>query len=608
MAVLQVSNLYKSFSGEMLFNNLSFNINDQDKIGIVGKNGAGKSTLIKMILGLEELDVDPKTKIMGSIVKAKNITIGYLSQHSDLNESLNMFEELLNIYNLYPTYSTIYTINNKLENGEYSDELMEELSNAISHYQEHNGYFIESNIKKILIGLELSESLWHNTISSLSGGQKTRVMLAKILLIEPDLLILDEPTNHLDLDAIEWLEEYLKSYKKSFMLISHDIYFLDNVVNRIFELDGKKLNIYKGNYSDFKIQKEVYLSGALKAFDKEQDRIKALEAFVLKYKAGQKSKQAMGRQKQLQNIDRMDNPIVVNKNVKLQFKQNFPSTKQVLLIENLTKSFKDNLLFSNITMQILKGDRIGLIGKNGVGKSTLLKILVNEETQDSGKITYGEKLQIGYFSQEHKDMNLNNSIIDEIVNNFPISEAQARGLCGQLQFSQDDVFKKIKNLSGGERARVACIKLILQQPNFLILDEPTNHLDIQTKEILIEALQDYDGTILSVSHDRNFLDNIVDSIYIITHSSLSIFKGNYSDYKLHLAQNKSEKTSDKKKVAPQPNVATQNVEKELKRLADIEAKLLKEYKIAGEKNDVDELVKLDLKLKEIEAQLNKLLT
>lgn len=607
MSLLQVSNLYKSFSGEMLFNNISFNINEQDKIGLIGKNGAGKSTLIKIILGLEELDVDPSTNVMGSISKAKNVSIGYLSQHSDLNENLNMFEELLNFYNLYPTYNTINGINLRMENGEYSDELMEELSNAITHYQDNNGYSIEANIKKILNGLELGEHLWHNTISTLSGGQKTRVMLCKILLQEPDILILDEPTNHLDLGAIEWLEEYLKAYKKSFLLISHDIYFLDNVVNKIFEIDGKKLNTYKGNYSDFKIQKEVYLSGALKAFEKEQDRIKALEAFVLKYKAGQKSRQAMGRQKQLNNIQRMENPIVNNKNVKLKFSQQYQSAKQVLLIENLKKSFHNNHLFDKINMQILKGDRIGLIGKNGVGKSTILKILMGQEKPEDGIITWGEKVSVGYFSQEHADMNPNNSIIDEITNNFPISQSSARNYCGQLQLSQDDVFKKIKNLSGGERARVACIKLILSEPNFLILDEPTNHLDIDTKEILIDALADYDGTILAVSHDRNFLDNVVNNIYIVHKNKMEIFKGNYSEYKESLHNDSIAKPKDLVKINEEVSKTNDiNIEKELQKLAKKEEKLLKEYELAGKENNLGELTKIDLQLKEIERQFLEL--
>jgi ATP-binding cassette subfamily F protein 3 len=613
MSLIQVNNLYKSFSGEMLFNNISFNINENDKIGIIGHNGAGKSTLIKMILGLEELDVDPATNVAGSIIKAKNITLGYLSQHSDLNEEFNIFEELISFHNLHQTYSTIFDINKKLENGEYSDELMEKLSDAITLYQEKNGYAIEANIKKILDGLSLEEKFWHNKIKTLSGGQKTRVMLAKILIQEPDLLILDEPTNHLDLNAIEWLEEYLKSYSKSFMLISHDIYFLDNVVAKIFEIDGKKLNTYKGNYSDYKIQKEVYLSGALKAFEKEQDRIKQLEAFVLKYKAGQKSKQAMGRQKQLNNIDRLDNPIVVNKNMRLSLNYEYKSGKEVLLVDKLKKSFGDNLLFTNLTMQILCGDRIGIIGDNGVGKSTFLKILMNEESYDEGSIKFGEKLKISYFSQEHKDLNLNNTILDEIINNFPLSESEARNLCGQIKFSKDDVFKKIKSLSGGERARVAFLKLILNKPNFLILDEPTNHLDIQSKEILIEALEDYDGSILAVSHDRNFLDNIVNKLYIIKQNKVDIFNGNYSEYKAYLLENQPVKTSnnknnDKNKLNTSIEAPKKiNVEAELKKLAEKEAKLLKEYEVAGKENNLELLIKIQAQLDEIEAKLADLM-
>jgi ATP-binding cassette subfamily F protein 3 len=610
MALIQVNNLYKSFSGNVLFNNVSFNINANDKVALIGHNGAGKSTLIKMLLKLEELDVDPKTNVIGSVVTAGSISIGYLSQHSHLNENYTALEELFDVYNLRETYSAINDITNQLADpSSDSDKLMEDLAHHIGNYQEHDGYAIEAEIKRILTGLELQESVWGNKIQSLSGGQKTRVNLAKILIQNPDLLILDEPTNHLDLNAIEWLEEFLINYKKAFLLISHDIYFLDATVNRVFEIENKKLTIYKGNYTEYKAQKEIYLSGALKAFESEQDRIKKLQEFVLKYKAGQKAKQARGRQKMLDSIDVKDNPIINSKNASLNFQAKHSSAKKVLEVNNLQKSFNNNKLFSNINMQILAGDSIAIIGKNGIGKSSLLKIIIKEDTDFSGEVIIGEKVIVGYFGQEHKDLNLNNTIIDEVSANFDITEAQARALCGQMLFSQDDVFKKVKSLSGGERARVAFIKLILTKPNFLILDEPTNHLDIKTKEILINALADYDGTILAVSHDRHFLDSVVNKIYLLTPEKIIEFDGNYSEYKKNntvSSKISSSKNSSIKNKDTDIDIELQNqynkLEKQISQLAEKEATLQKKYAVAGKENNLEDLVKIQKQLDEIEEK------
>ncbi|MDR2008507.1 MAG: ABC-F family ATP-binding cassette domain-containing protein [Alphaproteobacteria bacterium] len=570
--LIQISNAYKAFSGKLLFQNVSFNIDDRDKIGLIGINGAGKSTLIKILMGLEELDVNPNTRTVGNINKNSDVRVGYLSQHSNLNPDNTILQELAPLVDVSEEYKIHIAL------GE--------------------------------VGLE--EILWHNQISTLSGGQQTKVSLCKILLEEPSLLILDEPTNHLDLEAIEWLESFLKNYKKAFLLISHDKYFLDNTVSRIFEIEGNTLKAYKGNYSDFVIQKEIFLSGALKQFTQEQEQIKKLEEFVLKYKAGQKSKQARGRQKFLDRMEKADNPIIKNKTMRLQFIAGEASTKKVVEIKGLAKSFGDNLLFKNFNLTLEKGDRIALIGRNGIGKSTILRIINNLEAADSGEVSFGEKLKIGYFDQHHAGLYLENTALEEIINNFDVSEEAARGLLGQMLFSQDDVFKKVKALSGGERARISLLKLILQKPNFLILDEPTNHLDIYSREILEEAFDGFEGTILAVSHDRSFLANVVDKICVIDRLSAKLFDGSYDEYVEQRDSAIVVKGSAKKEVKPSNESfllqkEKSNLEKSLQKLDKEEKALQAQLEKAGAANNLAELVDLQSKIEDVNAKMLQVL-
>ncbi len=615
MLLFLVSNVYKEFGGSTIFRDVNFNINIQDKIGLVGSNGAGKSTLIKMILGEIDIDVNPATKIMGTITPNKDMTIGYLSQHSVLDDTKIVFLEVFPNKELQDIYQQLYVINEKITMGEHDDELFSTLVDLTNTYQELDGYNIEASIKKTLKGLDFSEELWYKEISSLSGGQKTIISLAKILLQSPDVLILDEPTNHLDLYAIEWLEGFLRDYKKAVVLISHDTYFLDQIVNRTFEIENKKVNLYKGNYTDYQIQKEIYLSGALKAFDLEQDKIKKLEEFVLKYKAGQKSKQARGRQKLLENMDKMDNPLIKKKELRLKFTVDKESAKKVLEVNHLSKSFGEKLLFQNISFEVFKGNRIGIIGRNGVGKSTILKIILGLETANEGEVILGDNLKIGYFSQHHNDLDLSNSVLGEIYDNFDITEGEARSLCGQMLFSQDDVFKKLKTLSGGERARVAFLKLLLSKPNFMILDEPTNHLDIETKDILLDALVDYKGTMLVISHDRYFLDEIIEKIYVLETKKITEFNGNYSEYKQQISQktvvinkpiDKSSMSSELKKEINDLERQYSKLQSNLEKLARDESKLQQEYTDAGAENNLELLVKVEAKIKKLEDNFIKL--
>lgn len=616
MALLHVENLYKGFSGETLFKNITFSIDEKDKIGVIGINGAGKTTLIKMLLEEEENDVDPSTNQRGIISKKGNLKIGYLSQNINVNPNNTIFEELMLVFGkVMEDHKKIQELSLRLNiEPENFDNIMEELAVVTTRYEQEEGYAIEYKVKQVLNGLSISEDLWQQRIGDLSGGQKSRTALGKILLEEPELLILDEPTNHLDLLAIEWLEKFLKDYNKAVMVVSHDRYFLDNVVGRIFEIEGHTLKTYKGNFTDYTIQKEIYLSGAIKAFEKEQEKIKQMEEYIRRYKAGIKSKQARGRESLLNRMERMDNPVVNVRKMKLKFEIERPSVDRVLKIEKLSKSYDGKKIFQNLNLEIFRGERVGLIGKNGVGKSTLLKIINGMEKADSGKVIIGDKVTIGYYDQNHQGLDEKVSILNEFMFNYPMSEEDVRRLAGGFLFPEEDVFKIIGSLSGGEKARVTLMKLILKKANFLVLDEPTNHLDIYSREVLEEALEDYQGTILIVSHDRYFLEGIVNTIYEITEDGAEKFNGNYSEYcakkskKLieknneNIINNYEEQKKIKNKISSLEKKYVET-EKNIEKLEEKKVALEKEYEIAGKKNILEELLKIQEKLENIDTEI-----
>ncbi len=615
MAVLQINNIHKSFSGETLLKNISFSIDEKDKIGLVGLNGAGKTTLVKILLEEEYHDIDEDTKIQGTISKKGGLKIGYLSQNFDLNKENRVFDELMSVFSyLKKDYERIQELNEKLAvDLDNFEEIMEELAELSTKYEQEEGYSIEYKVKQILTGLNFPESLWKNVIGDLSGGQQSRIALGKILLEEPELLILDEPTNHLDLNAIEWLEKFLKDYNKAFILISHDRYFLDNVINKVYELEKKTVNIYRGNFTDYTIQKEAYLTGAIKSYEKEQDKIKKTEEFIRRYKAGVKSKQARGREKILDRMEKMDDPVVSIRKMKLKFQVENVSTDRVVKIENLSKSFDGQEIFRDVNMEVYRGDRIGLIGKNGVGKSTILRILNNLESKDDGKILWGERIKIGYYDQKHEGLNEDATVIEELLNNYPLSEEQARSICGGFLFSEDDAFKKIGNLSGGEKARVALMRLIMDKPNFLILDEPTNHLDIYSREILEYALEDYDGTLVVVSHDRHFLESVVNKIYEITKDGSTLFKGDYEAYKSNFQVNEKDTQGnndyeEQKKIKNRIGSLErkgQKLEESIEALEAEKSILEERYNEAGKVNNLEILVSIQKELDLIEENIMK---
>ena len=614
MALLHVENLYKSFAGETIFKDITFSIDQKDKIGIIGVNGAGKTTLIKMILEEEENDVNPETEKRGSISKKGDLKIGYLSQNINVDYNNTIFEELMTVFSdIKNDYKKIHELTLRLNlEPENFEKIMNELSEVSSRYEQAEGYSIEYKVKQILNGLSIPEELWDIEIKNLSGGQKSRTALGKILLEEPELLILDEPTNHLDLLAIEWLEKFLKDYNKAVVVVSHDRYFLDNVANRIFEIENRTLKTYKGNFSDYVIQKEAYLSGAVKAFEKEQDKIKKMEEFVTRYKAGVKSKQARGRQKLLDRMEKMENPVLNKRKLKLKFEISRPSVDRVLKIENLSKSYDDKLLFKNLNLEIFRGERVGIIGKNGVGKSTLLKIINGLEKQDGGTVKIGDKVSIGYYDQNHQNLDLKATILNEFLYHYPMSEEEVRKLAGGFLFPEEDVLKTIGSLSGGEKARVTLMKLILKKANFLIFDEPTNHLDIYSREVLEEALEDYDGTILIVSHDRYFLEGLVNTIYEIKEDGAERFEGDYEAYcqqKKEKKEKSVEKINDYEEQKRIKNKISSfekkylKVEKEISELESKKQIKEKDYEIAGKINDLDKLLKLQEEIENIDNDI-----
>lgn len=615
MALLHVDNLYKGFSGETLFKNISFSIDEKDKIGVIGINGAGKTTLIKMLLEEEENDVDPSTNQRGTISKKGNLRIGYLSQNINLNYENTVFDELMLVFgSVLEDYKKIQELSFRINlEPDNFDKIMEELAVVTTRYEQEEGYAIEYKVKQILNGLSVQEDLWKQKIGDLSGGQKSRVALGKILLEEPELLILDEPTNHLDLVAIEWLEKFLKDYNKAVMVVSHDRYFLDNVVGRIFEIEGHTLKTYKGNFTEYTIQKEVYLSGAMKAFEKEQEKIKQMEEYIRRYKAGIKSKQARGRESLLNRMEKMENPVVNVRKMKLKFDIDRPSVDRVLKIQNLSKSYDGKKIFQNLNLEIFRGERVGIIGKNGVGKSTLLKIINGTEKADSGVVTIGEKVTIGYYDQNHKGLDEKASILNEFMFNYPMSEEDVRRLAGGFLFPEEDVFKIIGSLSGGEKARVTLMKLILKKANFLVLDEPTNHLDIYSREVLEEALEDYQGTILIVSHDRYFLEGIVNTIYEITENGAEKFHGNYKEYCER--KNKPVVEKDTKGVndyEEQKRVKNRisslekkynETEKFIEKLEEKRSLLEENYNQAGKENNLDKLLEIQEKMEKLDEEI-----
>lgn len=523
MAVLKISGLSKSFGIKTVFENVSFEVRSGERIGLVGANGAGKTTLLKCIMGAEEAD-------KGSVKASDGAIIGYLRQ--DFNyTSHTIREEMEDAWKDVLYYKDrMETLARELESSKSDEKLVEAYGRAEARFEFLGGYDYESTTRKILTGLGFSDDDWDRDIHSFSGGQKVRINLAAAFVRHPDFLLLDEPTNHLDMGMLEWLEEYLRSYKGGILMISHDRYFLDGAATGIIDLENHHIRSFRGGYTRYMETKENQDRAYEKAYEKQQEHIKETEEYIRRYKAGIKAKQARGRQFQLNRLVRLEKP-VHQASLRFHFDPPQECADKVLDVLRVEGSYGSHILFKDLTIHIKKGETVGLIGPNGAGKTTILKMITGEKKPDTGFIQLGNNVKMGYYSQEQERLHPKLTVLDEVRDTFNFGEKEARNILGMFLFRGDDVFKTVGMLSGGEKARLSLLCLFLEKPNFLILDEPTNHLDIPTREIMEDAIEAFGGTCLVVSHDRYFLDKVADRILELDHGKLTEYLGNYSYYK-----------------------------------------------------------------------------
>ena len=529
MERIRMIGLGKSFGVRQVFSNVSFEIKEGDRIALVGPNGAGKSTLLKCILGIEELDE-------GQVVMSPVASIGYLQQDVNLGDA-SLAEEIETAWeDVHALEDKLQELTAYLETHEASESDLQRLDYLQNRLEWLGGYDYEQKTKRIVYGLGFTDEDLYKPANAFSGGQKTRINLAKALVRSPDFLFLDEPTNHLDMDMLEWLEGYLSSYRGGILIVSHDRYFMDRIVTGVVELDHHKATTYRGNYSRYVAQREERLKADTIAYEKQQEYIKKTEEYIDKYRAGIKSKMARGRQSQLNRLERLEAP-ETSHSLDFKFPPAAMSADKVLVLDHVSIGYKtDDPIINDVFMVVRRGESVALIGPNGAGKSTMVKAIVGELFPTDGHIDIGNRVQVGYFSQEHEELHDRWQVVDEIINHYNFTEEKARNVLGSFLFKGDDVFKLVGDLSGGERARLALLKLFLQGDNFLILDEPTNHLDVPTREIVERALQQFGGTCFIISHDRYFLDQVSTRTLVLENKGITEYLGNYSYYKEKLKE------------------------------------------------------------------------
>ncbi|MBS6725251.1 MAG: ABC-F family ATP-binding cassette domain-containing protein [Veillonella sp.] len=626
MERIRMIGLGKSFGVRQVFSNVSFEIKEGDRIALVGPNGAGKSTLLKCILGIEELDE-------GQVVMSPVASIGYLQQDVNLGDA-SLAEEIETAWeDVHALENKLQELTTYLETHEASESDLQRLDYLQNRLEWLGGYDYEQKTKRIVYGLGFTDEDLYKPANAFSGGQKTRINLAKALVRSPDFLFLDEPTNHLDMEMLEWLEGYLSSYRGGILIVSHDRYFMDRIVTGVVELDHHKATTYRGNYSRYVAQREERLKADTIAYEKQQEYIKKTEEYIDKYRAGIKSKMARGRQSHLNRLERLEAPETSHS---LDFK--FPlaamSADKVLVLDHVSIGYKkDDPIIDDVSVVVRRGESVALIGPNGAGKSTMVKAIVGELFPTEGHIDIGNRVQVGYFSQEHEELHDRWQVVDEIINNYNFTEEKARNVLGSFLFKGDDVFKLVGDLSGGERARLALLKLFLQGDNFLILDEPTNHLDVPTREIVERALQQFGGTCFIISHDRYFLDQVSTRTLVLENKGLTEYLGNYSYYKEKLKEQqdiaaltevveevaKEDVKSEAKTISPSPSdepkkkTNTYMVEKQLaeveEEIARLEATMkMYEVQLANPvvQQDLAEMENISKQLSDTESNLQKL--
>lgn len=626
MERIRMIGLGKSFGVRQVFSNVSFEIKEGDRIALVGPNGAGKSTLLKCILGIEELDE-------GQVVMSPVASIGYLQQDVNLGDA-SLAEEIETAWeDVHALENKLQELTTYLETHEASESDLQRLDYLQNRLEWLGGYDYEQKTKRIVYGLGFTDEDLYKPANAFSGGQKTRINLAKALVRSPDFLFLDEPTNHLDMEMLEWLEGYLSSYRGGILIVSHDRYFMDRIVTGVVELDHHKATTYRGNYSRYVAQREERLKADTIAYEKQQEYIKKTEEYIDKYRAGIKSKMARGRQSQLNRLERLE-ASETSHSLDFKFPPAAMSADKVLVLDHVSIGYKtDDPIIDDVSVVVRRGESVALIGPNGAGKSTMVKAIVGELFPTEGHIDIGNRVQVGYFSQEHEELHDRWQVVDEIINNYNFTEEKARNVLGSFLFKGDDVFKLVGDLSGGERARLALLKLFLQGDNFLILDEPTNHLDVPTREIVERALQQFDGTCFIISHDRYFLDQVSTRTLVLENKGFTEYLGNYSYYKEKLKEQqdiaaltevveevpKEDVKSEAKTISPSPfdepkkKTNTYMVEKQLaeveEEIARLEATMkMYEVQLANPvvQQDLAEMENISKQLSDTESNLQKL--
>ena len=585
--LIQLNNVTKNFVVNEIFSNVKMEINDKDRVAIVGRNGAGKSTLLKIISG--ELSFDS-----GERTISKNTTIGYLSQEFIVREDLSIYEEMITCFDeIISLEANLEKLSYELtpENIENDPGLLDRFDRLQNEVLTHKDYHYKSKIESVLYGLDFTKDVFDKKISTFSGGEKTRLSMAKLLLSEPDLLILDEPTNHLDMENVAWLENYLSSYNGAIVIVSHDRYFLDKVVNVVYNLEFGKLKKYVGNYSKFLKQYEEDYEKQLKEFTSQQKDIKRLEEFVQKNIArASTSKMAKSRQKVLDKMELIDNPKKDDKAANIEFNIKEQSGRDVLMIENLKVGYDGKQVGNAYNFSVYKGDRIAIVGRNGIGKSTLIKTIAKKQNAIGGSVHYGSKVSLGYYDQKQAEFESSKTILNELWDEYPLmKEAEVRTVLGRFLFRGDSVLKIVRDLSGGEKARLQLAKLMLEKNNLLVLDEPTNHLDITSKQVLEDALENYEGTIVFVSHDRYFINKIANKVLDITGDDYSIYLGNYDYYlekreqELIAKKLKEEKTDEVQEKVANDYALGKEEKKRIRKLERTREELLEKIELLEEK-------------------------
>ncbi|WP_407567606.1 ABC-F family ATP-binding cassette domain-containing protein [Limosilactobacillus fermentum] len=561
MLLLQTNDVLRRFGADVLFHNINLQVVDHARVALVGRNGAGKTTLLKMIAGITQPDE-------GTITKAKGLSIGYLAQDQSLDSQNSIWAELDTVFgSLHKMEAEIHHLEGQLATVDSTtdryQEILRDYDRLQEQFQEAGGFEIDSRMRGVLTGFGFEEESYQRPVNSLSGGQKTKLALAKILLQAPQLLILDEPTNHLDMGVLTWLEDYLKGYSGALLIVSHDRYFLDRVVNEVYDLDNQTLHHYTGNYSAFVKNKTARLATEMKHYEQQQKEIAKLEDFVNKNLVrASTTKRAQARRRQLEKMERMERPQTDDKSIHFSFSSQKESGNEVLDVEGLKIGYQDTVLAGPLTFNERKGQRIGIIGPNGIGKSTLLKTLLKKMPAIAGTIKFGANLDIGYYDQEQQQLHPEKTVLDEVWDDHPeIDETQIRNLLGSFLFVGDDVYKHVSDLSGGQKARLELTKLSFEPINFLILDEPTNHLDIDSREVLEGAINDFDGTVLFISHDRYFINQVATDVLAMQKDGITHYQGDYDDYLRAVTEQEQasadDSTTPDQKRAPKAGSAAQ---------------------------------------------------